>query len=499
MKILSPDTIQAWEARTIDGGTPVQLLMKEAVMGMFHYIQSRFRHRNILILAGKGHNGDDALWLGYLLKQNGHQVSVILSHPPDERNPPDDSPISEMSEGASVWPDHPPHLFARSPCLIIDGLLGLGAGGHPREPVASIIRWLESQRRACDHLLSVDVPSGLDAATGSAGDPCIQADTTLCIAAVKTGLLPDRAAPFVGRLYGIPISLESPGPEAALNFFDVNMARNLIRRLPADSHKHRRGRVSIWAGSPGMAGAAILSSRAALRAGAGLVRCFCHPDILSLVAAATPEVMTHPLDSSGHLPPEALDSDALLAGPGIGINPQSEAALTRLISDYSGQLVLDADALRITARQPRLHSALASLSAQPILTPHPGEFREIAPEAPADRMEAALQWAASAASPAILVLKGQRTLVASSAGAVTVNGSGNPGMATAGMGDVLAGIITGLTASGTPPENAARLGCFWHGASADHLAHHQGEPSITAGDVIGSLGDSWKWITEGSS
>lgn len=495
MKVLPPDRIQAWERRTIEGGTAVEVLMEAAVCGMWRFIRNRFRQRNVLILAGKGHNGDDALWLGQLLKNHGYHVSVVLSHPPADRNPPANSPIGAMTESASVWPDRPPDLFSGPPRLIIDGLLGLGASGHPREPVASIIRWIQSERRGSDHLISVDVPSGLDSSTGSAGDPCIEADTTLAIAAIKAGLLPDRAAPYVGRLYGLPISLDTAEPDAELNFFDAAMARDLIRRLPANSHKHSRGKVAIWAGSPGMAGAAILASRAALRAGAGLVRCFCHRDIYPLLATATPEVMTHPLDSSGHLPPEAMDSEALLAGPGIGINPESEDILTHLVSSYSGQLILDADALRLIARQPGLFSALSALLAKAILTPHPGEFREIAPGAPADRTEAAIAWAATP-SPAILVLKGQRTLVASPSGKVSVNGSGNPGMATAGMGDVLAGIITGLAASGYGAEDAARLGCFWHGAAADLLACSQSEASITAGDVIQALGAGWKSFSE---
>jgi hydroxyethylthiazole kinase-like uncharacterized protein yjeF len=494
MKILPPKSIQDWEQKTIDGGTTVEALMEEAVDGLMDYIRSSFRHRRVLVMAGKGHNGDDSLWLGLLLKKAGKEVEVVLSHPPEERHPPAQSPIPEYASRASVWPDYPPDLFSGDPLLIIDGLLGLGASGNPREPVSPMIEWVQSGRRACDHLLSVDVPSGLDAANGTAGSPCIQADTTLCLAAIKTGLLPDEAAPYVGRLHAVPISLQAPGPDTTMRYFDRHEAREVIRPLPADSHKHSRGSVAIWAGSPGMAGAAILASRSALRSGAGLVRCFCHPEIYSLIATATPEVMVTPHQPSEPWPSEALESGALLAGPGIGINPQSQEALGRLISGYSGPLVIDADALRIIARNPGWRT---SLPPKTILTPHPGEFRELAPDAPRDRMQAALEWAASAET-ALLVLKGQRTLIASKEEGLTVNGSGNPGMATAGMGDVLAGIITGLAASGYTPYNAARLGCFWHGAAADQVARSRGEPSLTAGDVISSLGETWKWIKEGA-
>lgn len=488
MKILSAANARDWEAATLRGDAEEDHLMRIAVEGLFQFIHTRFRQEQVLILAGKGNNGNDALWLGYRLRTEGRAVHSLLSHSPHERVSTGRREIQEMENAGVVWPQHPDALDPLAPpTLIIDGLLGQGVRGNPRGVSAEIIEWTLASVRPCDTICSIDVPSGFDLESGRPGSPCLHAHTTLTIGTAKEEILADAALPAIGRLHGIPIPLKAPGPEAQGDFIDLQFVRQAIRPLSAGTYKHRQGSVAVWAGSPGMAGAAILTCRAALRAGAGLVRCFCHPDIYPLLATATPEVMVESLPPAEPLPDNALEADAIIAGPGIGLDDLAWNRLHHLIQHRSGPLVLDADALRLLADHP---DVLSQLSDETILTPHWGEFRALQPEAPQDRFEAARTWMASR-HQACLVLKGPHTFTAQPGSGLTANGSGNPGMASAGMGDVLAGILGGLCASGYPPSLAAPLGVYWHGDAADHAIRESGEPSLIASDVVDALGGAW--------
>ncbi|MEM1156852.1 MAG: NAD(P)H-hydrate dehydratase [Verrucomicrobiota bacterium] len=486
MKILSPQSIQQWETETIQSGVTTEVLMQQAVAGLHEIITERFPAGQALVTCGKGNNGNDALWLADRLKESGWQITVWSTHPlkarADASSLPE--PVLRSLQNALVFPDTPDHFFNRSePLLIIDGILGLGASGAPRGTLAQVIRWLMQHRRPQDVTLSIDTPSGLDDATGDSHDPCFKADMTLMIGAVKAGCCLEKAASVVGRISAVPIDLNPPGPAADAGFFIRQDARELIRHRQPDTHKHREGAVHIWAGSRSMTGAAILASRAALRSGAGLVRLFTAEDILPYLLSVSPEIMVESITLSKKLNPRLLEGSALLAGPGIGLDPATHVLLEQVLEQARCPLIIDADGITHCASEPSL---LARLPPGTIMTPHLGEFSRLLPRSYRARDRDARLF--TTLNPDLtLVLKGPNTLVAAQPSGLSYNGSGNPGMATAGSGDVLAGLITGLRARGFNAWNAARLGVFWHGLAGDFAAQNGSEDTLTASDQIESL------------
>jgi hydroxyethylthiazole kinase-like uncharacterized protein yjeF len=486
MKVLDSRTVQEWEARSIEQATSVAALMEEAIDGLTRWIKHRFPPGRCLALCGKGNNGNDTLWLADRLRELGWHVEICLSHPPEDRSAPEVAPIRRAQESARIWPDFPGDTFSSGPpVLVIDGLLGLGARGAPRSPYDEMIQRVMHKRRSCDRIISIDFPSGVDTDSGSCHDPHVQADFTVAIGAVKSGCLQRAASDAVGRLSAIPISLVAPAPEADSEFFTLGDATLHFPRRFSGTYKNRQGTVSIWAGSAGMAGAAILCSRAALHSGAGLVRLFVPETILPHVMTATPEVMVHPvLTPGGQFNPLLFEAEALLAGPGLGTDESVRSLFSRFSAAVSQPLVLDADALNLCGPGKQ---ELASLPARTVLTPHPGEFARFFPAASGDRIADARQFT-SLNPNRTLVLKGPQTIVAQSSHPLSFNGSGNPGLATAGSGDVLAGLTAGLLAGGRDPRDAARLAVFWHGHAADHAVRLHGETSLTAGTVIDFLG-----------
>ncbi|MGF1678634.1 MAG: NAD(P)H-hydrate dehydratase [Candidatus Methylacidiphilales bacterium] len=489
MNILDPHAMRAWEDQTLCSGVTVETLMQVAVDGMFVSLSEQFPPMKCLVLAGKGNNGSDALWLASRLRAAGWNVEVWLSHPRDADTMFHHAIQDEVGR-AVVWPDVPEGAMEGSDqVIVIDGLLGLGAKGAPREPYASILRWVESQVRPFDLRVAVDVPSGLDGDTGEAYDPCFKADLTLALGAVKIGCVRGDGPMQCGRLRMLPLPLSGSGPKAGRDFFTLEEARALCRHREVDTHKHRQGVVGIRAGSMGMAGAAVLASRAAIRSGAGLVRLAVDPELMPLLATATPEVMVQALGRDGELGSLLTDCDALLIGPGIGLGKGAEHSVLQMVEQSRCPLVWDADALTLMAR---LGLSFSGISERSVVTPHAGEFRRLFPEGNGNRESDAGQFAAL--NPGLtLCLKGPNTLVtlvAAHGQNISYNGSGNPGLATAGSGDVLAGLLAGLLATGMNTWDAARLSVFWHGLAGDLAARRVGETSMIAGDIVDDLGSA---------
>ncbi len=487
MKVLAPDTIQTWEDRTIAAGTDTASLMSQAVHGLYDFITSRFPTGRALVACGKGNNGNDALWLAHEMRKSGWSVTVWLSHPTTERItvPSHPEPISMASQDAMVFPATPATLFKDSePLLIIDGILGLGASGAPRGSSATMIEWLMQHRRPQDIALSLDTPSGLDGNTGECFTPSFRADYTVAIGAVKQGCLSEEASSAVGRLSAIPIDLSDPAPASRSDFFTIEQARALFTRRHSSTYKHQQGTVHLWAGSSGMCGAAILASRAALRSGAGLVRLFSSEEVYPHLLTTTPEIMLESITLSKKLNKNILKADCLLVGPGMGTDPETAQFFSELIASAEIPLVIDADGLTLCSAG---QTSLSSLPGDTILTPHTGEFRRLLPQQSGSRQQD-VDLFTSLNPHLILTLKGPNTLVAAADTNLSYNGSGNPGMATAGSGDVLAGLIAGLRARGFSAWDAARLGVFWHGLAGDLAATKSSEDTLTAGDVLEELG-----------
>ena len=491
MIVLSPPLARTWEEKSLQAGARIKDLIRQAVDGALRELRPfLFKPGTALVLVGPGHNGDDAALLGIELKELGWDVEFLLSRSPGRRIHPDPRVKPKLWKKALVWPRKPSHfLKTKGPRLVIDGILGLGATPPPRPAEAGMISWVSQQKRGADLYVALDLPSGLDPADGSAPGPVFPADLTLALGSVKAGCLRDSALPFVGQLRATPVDFGTPAPNSSLDFFRPQDAWQILRSRSANLHKHSAGIVHLWAGSVEYPGAASLSASGALRSGAGYVRLFTDLSVAESLSPHLPELLLHRL-SPGSAPEPGIflqNASALVVGPGLSAGEALETFLSQLLPKIKAPIVLDAGALDILTRRPEI---LVTASSPILITPHTGELARLLGHPLEDRADAAREWLEK--FPATLLLaKGPHTLVAASGHPYSFNGSGGPAQATAGMGDLLAGILGGLLAAGYPPFDAARLAASWHGVASD-MALEQGGPITLATDLLPALPASWR-------
>ncbi len=435
---------------------------------------------------GKGHNAGDAIVAMQVLRETYGWHTVARTAYPE----PEWAPLT-----AAVWHQGPPEFCLaslpdwrelRRPLVCLDGLLGIGANGPLREPLTALaceMAWLRNHAGA--RIAAVDLPSGVDPDTGEITADAVTADVTFMIGAAKRGLLTATAAAATGALAIVPVEPLSPPPGGDLNLISPLTLDAGKAPRPFDFHKGMAGKVAILAGSPAFTGAAVLAASGALHGGAGLIHLYAPPAAAPAISAkCPPEIIIHPCID----PMELLASapDALVIGPGLGLVDGSFAAgLLDVITQAKLPTVLDADALNFLA----LFGHAGLLHANHVLTPHPGEFRRLAPDlADLPREAAARQFVAR--HPVTLLLKGCRTLVTRHGATLWCNATGSPGMATGGQGDVLAGVLGALLAAGMPPVTAAALAAWQCGRAAEialtHPTHSEASLSPTA--VLAHLG-----------
>ena len=491
MIILPPDLARTWEEKSIQAGARIKDLMRQAIAGALPQLTPFLPSPSVaLILVGSGHNGDDAVLLGLELKDLGWSVEYLLSRPVGRRLHPDSRIKPKLWKKAIVWPAKPSRfLQTQGPRLVIDGLLGLGSIPPPRPAEGAILTWVAQEKRATDLYVAIDLPSGLHPATGAVPGPAFPADLTLALGSVKTGCLRDSALPVVGQLRGVPIDFGTPSPKLSTDLFLPQEAWKIIRSRSASLHKHSAGTVHLWAGSAQYPGAAHLASSGALRSGAGFVRLFTDRTVATPLSPHLPELLLAPIKPGSFPNPEIFlyRASAALVGPGLPPSPALKNFLTQLLPIAKIPLVLDAGALEIIAAHPAL---LATATCPLLLTPHAGELAQLLGHPITDRAEAAQEWLKKFPST-LLLAKGAHTLIATSSHPFSFNGSGGPAQATAGMGDLLAGLLTGLLASGYPPYDAARLAVSWHGLASDQVAQ-SGGPAVLASEVAHHLSTSWR-------
>ena len=491
MIVLSPTQARAWEEKSLREGARMKNLMRQAVAGALREILPFLPEPgHALFLAGPGHNGDDAVLLALELKELGWKTELLLSRAPGKRVHPDPRVKAKVWKKALVWPAKPEaFLKATGPRLVVDGLLGLGAVPPPRPPETAILNWVSKEKRGGDFFLALDLPTGLHSAEGHAPGAVFSADLTVALGSVKSGCLRDRALPHVGQLRGVPVDFGVPPPKASADFFLPADATSLIRPRRADLHKHSAGIVHLWAGSTTYPGASLLASSGALRSGAGYVRLFTDRSINPAIPARLPELLLSPhADATPpDLEPFQNQAKALVVGPGLPSSESLADFLSRLLPSCSVPIVLDAGALDLVASHPEW---LEKAKAPVILTPHAGELGRLLGQKFQDRAEASRLWL-DRHTRTVLVTKGPHTLVACGDHPITHNATGGPAQATAGMGDLLAGLLGGLLASGYPPFDAARLAVSWHGLAAD-LAEQRGGPSVLASEVAERLPQAWR-------
>ena len=480
------DESARFDARAIqESGVPQPVLMENAGRSAAQVLERLFPVGPVVAVVGAGNNGGDALVLLRTLAAWGREVRAVVVA---DRDTPEtvlhawDVPTTQdaaLDEGA--W-----RALLTSAAVVVDGILGTGVRGAPRERQAAAIRRINDAGRP---VVAVDIPSGVDAATGAAPGDAVRADVTVAFGFPKLGSLLHPGRAHTGRLIAVEIAFPPLG-EGHCSALAVTPAWAQAH-LPArglDTHKNAVGRVVVVAGRPGMAGAAVLAVRGALRSGAGLVQVCSPPENRAVLQTAVPEAIYLDPDDGAALEDALAQAAAVAVGPGLGTDDGAEALLARVVGAPSVPTVADADALNLLA-QGRPSPVAGVAAGRPLLiTPHPGEMSRLgvtdAPEIASDRVGVAR--AAAEALGCTVLLKGAPSVVATAGGPVLVDLQGSSDLAVAGMGDVLTGVCVGLMAQGALPGDAGALGLHLSGRAAAIAGRGR---SLTPPDVL-------RWLPE---
>ena len=506
-KLVTGEQMARIDGRAIRGGIPGAALMESAGRGVTRVLKDLLDGlpgRRVAILCGKGNNGGDGLVVARLAAASGATVRTFLFATKkevkgDARLQLDRArllglPIEEIRSSEDMGKVASALLDAGA---AVDALLGTGLRGGVSGPMAEAIGLL--QAAACP-IVAVDVPSGLDAATGRAEGPCAAARATVTFGQPKLGHFFYPGRTFSGRLHVVdiglpPAAVEAEPPETYL--LAAHGGASLLPVRAPNAHKGDCGRVVFLAASVGLTGAAALAAEAALRAGAGLVTVGIPESLNDILEVKLTEAMTCPLPevkkarclalrARGAAQRFLARANCVALGPGLGVHRETVALIQRLLPDIRVPAVLDADALNALAGDT---GRLGALSAPAVITPHPGEFSRLTgidiSDVIADPVGVARELART--SGVTVVLKGAPTVVAAPAGPVFVNPSGNAGMATGGAGDVLTGVIAALIGQGLETVQAACLGVYLHGLAGDVSAHTHGQTGLIAGDLVAAL------------
>jgi len=494
VKVVTSAVMRELDRQAIcDVGIPGMVLMENAGRAVFEHLCQRFgpvAGRLFVVLCGTGNNGGDGFVAARHLRLAGARVHLHLAGDPDRLRGDARSQFQIAGQMGLRPGEGPPPSGIK-----VDALLGTGAKGPPRGEVADAIRWMNAD---ANPTVAVDIPSGVDSDTGSVAGEAVCATSTVTFGYPKAGLLVLPGALYAGEVVVSPIGMDWDVLEvpSGLRWIRSSWLAGHFGPRPASAHKGDFGHLLVVGGSRGMGGAPAMAGRAALRMGAGLVTIAAPGSVQPQIAARMDECMTLPLpEEDGMLGDGAVQAlaeiagrcDAACVGPGAGRGRTAQQVLARFFQALDRPLVIDADGLNALA----CHLAsLDSRRAPTVLTPHPGECARLlgcdSDRIQADRMAAARE--AAQRFRCVVVLKGARTLVADGrpghAAEVGINTTGNPGMATGGTGDVLAGMIGALLARGIDAYEAACAGVYVHGRAGDIAAERLGQSSLVAGDVI---------------
>lgn len=503
MKIFTASDIRSIEKYTIEN-EPVKSidLMERAASAIACEIICRWRtNKRIVVFAGPGNNGGDALAVSRLLLEQGYHVEVFLFNIGGNKlstecaiNKDRLLEIDNVDFTEIVKEFNPPYLSKSD--LVIDGLFGIGLNKPLKEGFASLVRFINESGA---YIVSIDIPSGLFADWNGSNvrSNIIHARLTLAIQFPRLSFFFSENAEFVGKYKVLDIELSQTAIKSTSSecyLVEKDDVKRALRRRNRFANKYDFGSMLLVAGCYGMLGASIMAARAALRSGVGLVsvhapRCAMIPLQTSVPEAIfnadKHDIITTDFSTLRH------DYNAIAIGPGLGVNNLTIDALEKFLLAYKKPVVLDADALNCIAKRPTL---LNNIPAKSVLTPHAKEFDRLFGDFYTD--ESRLKKALEIANyyNIIIVLKGHYSTTVYPDGRMYINSSGNAGMATAGSGDVLTGVICSFMAQGYDPEVAAVLGVYVHGAAGDMAEQVEGSYGMTASDIVAYLGKAIKEI-----
>ena len=502
MKIFSAEQIKKWDAYTIKNEpiASINLMERAATACCKWLIGKNFGLQQFRIFCGKGNNGGDGLAFARMLIEHNCGVTVYILDPIAigfGKAGSDDFQTNlerlhqcttdiHFIQSAEFFP------LVNNTDIVIDALFGTGLN----KPLDGLNKKLvEHINKTNALIISIDLPSGLFADKSSKNNTVIKATHTLTFENYKLAFLLPENENYCDDIHLLHIALHKSfeaSEESLFELTDTEFIRSIYRPRKKFAHKGNFGHAALLCGSYGMMGAAVLSSSACLRSGVGKLSCYIPTCGYTILQTAVPEAMCtitgeeYPLKTGGI---EKFDSIGI--GPGIGLYPSHKNLLEEVFKKTNKPMVIDADALNMIAQNKILLKSIPALS---ILTPHPKEFERLfgKPENDFDRLQVALQ--RSKELNIFILLKGHYSFISTPQGKGYFNSTGNAGMATAGSGDVLTGILTGLLAQGYTSLQACQLGSYLHGLAGDIAAEKYASEAMIAGDIVDSLGDAFKTL-----
>ena len=498
VRVVTSSESAARDASALAAGVPSRALMQRAGAAAAGEIALRFHDRlagGVLVLAGPGNNGGDAWVVARALAAVGTKVRVVEPVPAKTADA-----IAERGLALGTpnlrHTELPTGSLDGGEAIVVDGLLGTGANGAPRAALADAIDRLSRLRSRGAVVVALDLPSGVDASTGATPGPVVGADLTVAFGTIKRGHLAARddcgAIVAVDIGLGRHVDLADGAPELV----DERWVGSTLPSFPADAHKGTRKKLAIVGGAGGMAGAAVLAARAAMRSGAGMVKLVVARESLPAVQEAEPGALAAgwPVDDAAFERDILSWADAVVVGPGLGRDASSRALLERLLRAWTGPTLLDADAITLfEGRVPDLAALIGDRAA--LLTPHAVEFARLAAINADDVLARRFDIASDTASAlgATVLLKGVPTVITANDGRRLVSAAGTPALATGGSGDLLSGIAGTLLAQLGDPFIAGAIGAWVHGRAAERVPSSGGDRvrGIALDDVVAELRDAW--------
>lgn len=510
MKIVNSNEMRKIDSLTINGyGIPSLVLMERAGLAVALKIRELFSPQKVILLAGKGNNGGDGLVIARILHNWGYRVKVIMIASKDElsRDCAIQYKITRKFNIDIIFKSEIGNADLHG-AVVIDAIFGTGINKPVNDDFIKIFTKVNNSQVP---VVSVDIPSGISSDTGQVMGSAIKANYTITFGLPKLGHFLYPGAFFTGKLFIDDIGFDSKllkSDELKNNLIDKTMLSAIFTPRQNYSHKGDYGHVLIVAGSKGKTGAALLSAKACLRSGSGLVTLAVPESLIEIIQGKVIEEMTLPLPDNGEgfLSSKAIEEiltfaaakvDAIAIGPGIGVTYENQKLLPLLVTNSNVPLIIDADGINSLCANPKSFNDAKSPI---IITPHPGEMTRLYNAAfkeeikiadiESDRLGIAKKFAGE--FNIYVVLKGVPTVIASPSGEAFINPTGNPGMATAGSGDVLTGIIASFVGQKITPLLSAIAGVYIHGVAGDIASKKETQQSMVASDIIECLGDAFK-------